>query len=82
MNENRNPNEKSSASQTRRILEYLEKGGRLTHRKAERMFKCSRLGARIKDIEKIIGYKPPREFIWVIDRDGERKHVMQYYLKK
>ena len=79
---NENRNAASSASQTRRILEYMLNGGKLTHRKAEKLFKCARLGARIKDIEKIIGYKPPREFIWVVDHDGERKHVMQYYLKK
>lgn len=80
MTTNDNPNARSTASQTKRILEYLQKGGKLTHRKAERMFKCSRLGARIKEIEKIVGYKPPREFIWVVDKDGERKHVMQYWL--
>ena len=77
---NINPNPESCASQTRRILEYLQKGGKLTHRKAERMFKCSRLPARIKDIEKIIGYPPLREMICVVDDDGERKHVMQYHL--
>ena len=78
---NNNENEPSSRSQTRRILEYMLNGGKLTHRKAEKLFKCARLGARIKDIEKIIGYPPLRHFIWVVDSDGERKHVMQYYLK-
>lgn len=75
-----NPNAASAASQTKRILEYMQKGGKLTQRKARKMFKCERLPSRIKDIEKIIGYPPKREFIWVVDSDGERKHVMQYYL--
>ena len=82
MIKNNNLNEATSRSQTRRILEYMQGGGKLTHRKAEKLFKCSRLGARIKDIEKIIGYKPPRNYIWVVDKDGEKKHVMQYYLEK
>lgn len=79
---NENMNGASSRSQTKRILEYLQGGGKLTHRDAERLFKCARLGARIKDIEKLIGRKPDRHFVWVVDRDGERKHVMQYYLKQ
>ena len=77
---NLNHNAESSASQTKRILEYMQKGGRITHRKAEKLFKCSRLPARIKDIEKILGYPPAREYIWIVDQDGDRKHVMQYHL--
>jgi len=37
-------------SQTTRIKKYLEKGGTLTHRKAEKMFNCDRLAAMIEEL--------------------------------
>lgn len=39
------------ASQSAQILAYLEKGKSLTHRDAQRLFNCDRLGARIYDLK-------------------------------
>ena len=48
-------------------------------------FGCDRLGARIMDIEKIVGYKPPRARVQVNDftPDGKPclKRVMSYWLE-
>lgn len=81
---NINPNAKSSLSQTRAILAYLREGNTITPRDARKMFRCDRLGARIKDIERIVGYKPPRAFVHVQDltADGKPciKKVMSYWL--
>ena len=38
------------ASQSAQILAYLAKGKSLTHRDAQRLFNCDRLGARIYDL--------------------------------
>lgn len=40
----------SYASQSAQILAYLAKGKSLTHRDAQRLFNCDRLGARIYDL--------------------------------
>lgn len=40
------------ASQSAQILAYLAKGYSLTHRDAQRLFNCDRLGARIYDLKK------------------------------
>ena len=40
----------SYASQSAQILAYLAKGNSLTHRDAQRLFNCDRLGARIHDL--------------------------------
>ena len=37
-------------AQSQQILEHLQKGGSLTHRDAQRLFNCDRLGARIYDL--------------------------------
>lgn len=37
-------------SQSAQILAYLSKGNSLTHRDAQRLFNCDRLGARIYDL--------------------------------
>lgn len=39
------------ASQSAQILAYLAKGYSLTHRDAQRLFNCDRLGARIYDLK-------------------------------
>ena len=81
---NINPNAKSSLSQTRAILAYMREGNSITPKEARKMFSCDRLGARIKDIERIVGYKPPRAFVHVQDltADGKPciKKVMSYWL--
>lgn len=82
---NINPNHTESLSQTKAILAYMREGNRITPRDARRMFRCDRLGARIKDIEKIVGYKPPRSMVNVQDftADGKpcMKRVMSYWLE-
>lgn len=42
----------TTQSQERRVLAYLKRGLRLTHRKASRLFNCDRLGARIWSLRK------------------------------
>ena len=85
MNTNNNPNQKESISQTRAILSYMREGNSITPKDTRKMFRCDRLGARIKDIEKIVGYKPPRAFVHVKDltADGKPciKRVMSYWLE-
>lgn len=82
---NINPNEKSSKSQTRRILAYLRQGNKITPGECRKLFGSDRLSARIKDIEEIIGYPPERKKVKVLgyDADGNTivKQVMQYWLK-
>ena len=82
---NVNPNAKNSISQTRAILAYMREGHAVTPRDARRLCKSDRLSARIKDIEKIVGYKPPRKMVWVEDQDAEGntclKQVMSYWLE-
>ena len=62
---------KNSESQTKRILAYLRAGNRITPLEALRKFNCFRLGARIADIEKIIGYAPER-----------KRHILQDWTTK
>lgn len=38
------------------ILRYLKEGGSLTHKDAEKMFGCARLGARIHELRQM-GYE-------------------------
>ena len=82
---NDNPNRKHSVSQTKQILEYMRAGNTITPSEARELFHSDRLGARISDIEKIVGYKPPRRMIAVKGLDSEgnpvMKHVMQYWLE-
>ena len=86
MSTNDNPNRLTSVSQTRSILAYMREGHAITPQDARTMFGCDRLSGRIKDIEKIVGYKPPRRYVKVIGRDPEgrpkEKKVMSYWLEK
>ena len=66
---NNNPNLESSASQKRRILEYLKTGKTLTNREAQRLFECDRAPARIKELRNI-GYPIRTEMITV--KSGKR----------
>jgi len=77
-NENLNP--VTSASQTKRILAYLQAGGKITPLDALYKFGSMRLGARIADISKLIGRPVSRQRIKVFNADGKEVYVMQYYL--
>ena len=79
MNNDINP--KKSESQTKKILAYMQAGNKITPLDALFKFNCFRLGARIKDIEGIIGYPPKRRMITVINAVGEKCEVMQYWLE-
>ena len=61
---NNNPNHSQSASQKRRILEYLKQGKTLTNREAQRLFECDRAPARIKEL-RAVGYPIKTEMITV-----------------
>lgn len=82
---NDNPNAKTSMGQTRAILQYMREGHAITPGEARKMFGTDRLGARIMDIEKIVGYKPPRKMVKVVGKDVDGnpvvKHVKQYWLE-
>ena len=84
MGMNDNPNPEGSRSQARRILEYMREGHTITPGEARRLFGSDRLGARIMDIERMVGYKPPRRLVQGagLDPDGRAvtKRVMQYWL--
>lgn len=77
---NENMNAGNSASQTKRILAYMQAGHSITPYDALRMFSCMRLGARIADIAEIIGYPPRRKRVKVTNIDGKEVYVMSYSL--
>lgn len=83
---NDNPNQSVTLSQTRSILAYLREGHTITPLEARTLFGCDRLSGRIMDIEKLVGYKPPRRYVKVMGRDSEgrpkEKRVMSYWLEK
>lgn len=72
---NINPNEKSSQSQNKQILDYLQSGKSITQLEALQKFKCLRLSARIKDLRNR-GYAIDDEFITV----PSGKRVKQYFM--
>lgn len=82
--DNYNPNEGTSLSQTKAILAYMKAGHRITDDECRRLFNCNRLGARIMDIEKIVGYPPLRHYIKVVGKDAQGnprwKRVKEYWL--
>lgn len=82
---NVNPNPRTTVSQTRVILSYMREGRAITPSEARRLCGSDRLGARIMDIEKIIGYKPLRKMVEVAGRDAlgnaTKKRVMSYWLR-
>lgn len=79
---NDNMNAESSASQAKRILEYLKAGGRLTPMDALAKFHTMRLGARIKDVEEMLGFPPSRQRVKKTNAEGKEVWVMEYYLEK
>lgn len=77
---NINDNHELGESQTRKILNYLLQGNSITPLEALDKFNCMRLGARIKDIEKRLGYPPERKRVKVTNRDGKEVWVAAYWL--
>lgn len=77
---NDNPNEAISTSQTKRILAYMRDGNAITPLEALNLFGTMRLGARIADIEKLIGYAPSRRRVSVRNAEGKEVRVCQYWL--
>ena len=77
---NINENAQVSASQTSRILSYMLEGHTINPLEALDKFGCFRLGARIKDIEKMTGYTPKRDRVAVTNRDGKTVRVARYWL--
>ena len=74
---NINDNPEVGTSQKRRILNYLLEGNRITPLEALEMFNCFRLGARIKDIEKLVGYPPLRRRVQVTNAEGKSVWVAE-----
>lgn len=72
---NDNPNLKSSESQKRQILAWLQSGKSITPLEALAEFNCMRLQARIHEIE-MMGFKIARD--WFVTPSG--KKVRQYKL--
>ena len=77
---NVNDNAGNSASQTKQILAWMKEGNSINPLQALGLFGCFRLGARIADIERLIGYPPKRERIKVTNHSGKEVWVMKYYL--
>ncbi len=77
---NNNLNADSCQSQESKILDYMLTGHRITQLEATEMFGCTRLAARIADIEKRLGRAPQREKVSVKNRYGNTVYVMQYWL--
>ncbi|TCP18083.1 helix-turn-helix protein [Nicoletella semolina] len=73
---NDNPNAQSSQSQTKRILQYMLEGGRITQISALEGVGSFRLSARIYDI-KSQGYNVKDE--WITLPNGKR--VKQYFIE-
>lgn len=77
---NINENQTSSQSQESKILDHMLRGHRITQLEATELFGCTRLAARIADIEKRIGRAPQRQMISVKNRYGNTVKVMQYWI--
>ena len=77
---NINDNHETSESQAKKILNYLLDGNSITPLEALDRFNCMRLGARIKDIEEMLGYPPERKRVKVTNRDGKEVWVAAYWL--
>jgi len=72
---NVNENAKSSASQCKKIADWLTNGNRITQLEALNLFQCFRLASRIHDLRDM-GYDIKMERI--ITPSGKR--VAQYYI--
>ena len=72
-----NMNASNSASQTKRILEYMSAGNKLTGLDALRMFGTMRLPARVADIEEL-GHRVSRRRVQVRNAEGKEVYVVEY----
>ena len=77
---NINDNQQACMSQTAKILCYMLEGNAITPMEALDKFGCFRLGARIKDIERMLGYAPKRDRVQVKNREGKYVRVARYWL--
>ena len=77
---NNNDNQTVSASQTARILSHMLEGRPITAIDALELYGCFRLSARIKDIEKQLGYAPSRDRVLVKNREGKDVWVTRYWI--
>jgi len=77
---NNNDNPEVCMSQTARILSYMLEGNSITSLEAFEKFGCTRLSARIKDIECHLGYAPHRERVLVKNREGNLVRVARYWI--
>ena len=80
MKSNVNDNQQVCRSQTSRILSYLLEGHSITPLEAFQKFHTLRLGARIKDIEKQLGYAPRRDRVKVKNAEGKEVYVARYWI--
>lgn len=64
-------------SQSSQILNHLNAYGSITSLEAINSFGCTRLAARIKDLEDD-GYTIPRETVEVVNRNGKTCRVTKY----
>ena len=72
MKDNYNPNEQESVSQTRAILAWMRDGNTIHDGLCREKFGSSRLGARIKDIEKGFGVKGVKMYMEYRNGDGSK----------
>ena len=79
---NINDNPETSASQTRRILAYMQEGHRITGLEALRLFGVLSFTRRICDIAELIGRAPSRRRIQVENRYGKLIWVNEYWLEE
>lgn len=77
---NVNDNPEVCASQTARILSYMLEGHAITPMEALQKFNCFRLGARIKDIERQLGFPPHRKRVKVRNAEGKEVYVTRYWI--
>lgn len=75
MGANLNENKRSSLSQNKLIMDYLQSGHSITQMDALRLFQCSRLASRINDL-KNRGVQVRKEMIEL--QNGKR--VAKYFL--
>jgi len=78
---NTNPNPKRTLSQKKRILLYLQSGGRLTPLQALEKFGTTKLATRVSELINEEGHSEiQKERVWVTTADGAQTQVMSYFI--